>query len=132
MKNVKDFIVQLKSPWDEECIYNLVPVKETYQKNGRLGVMLFDLDEAEEFALLTVNIPNAMTSKENCSFVDTNNCSWAEKFLTENKLASPTKRSACSGYCTYPEYEFDISKLIEEKDLEHYLQKLHQDSDVEM
>ena len=45
------------------------------------------------------------------SFVDTNNCPWAEKFISDNKLGRPTGIKAASGYCVYPQYRFDMEKL---------------------
>lgn len=131
MKNIKNRIISFYSPWGEEQIYRLVPVKECYQRNKRLAVTLFDLDTAEEFAKITVNLPQASTSGENCSFVDTNNCSWAEKLLTDSELAKPTKCVARSGYCIYPEYKFDVSKLLETEDLIDYF-KNYRNVDMEM
>ena len=43
--------------------------------------------------------------------IDTNNCPWAEKFLTDNKLAVDTGRKVRSGFCTYPIYKFDRKVL---------------------
>ena len=43
--------------------------------------------------------------------IDTNNCPWAEKFLTDNKLAADTGRKVRSGFCTYPIYKFDRKVL---------------------
>ena len=43
--------------------------------------------------------------------IDTNNCPWAEKFLTDNKPAVDTGRKVRSGFCTYPIYKFDRKVL---------------------
>ena len=43
--------------------------------------------------------------------IDTNNCPWAEKFLTDNKLAVDTGRKVRSGFGTYPIYKFDRKVL---------------------
>ena len=33
------------------------------------------------------------------------------EILDENKIAKPTGNYAASGYCVYPEYEFDLTKF---------------------
>lgn len=80
----------------------------TYRSNGTLAVFATEGDE--EFATLTVNIPESgLFCYENTAFIDTNNCPWAEKFLKENKIAKPTGHYGHSGWCSYPLYEFNLS-----------------------
>ena len=47
------------------------------------------------------------------AYVDTNNCPWAPAFISEYKLGKPTGKRKRSGYCTYPQYEFDRKVLGE-------------------
>ena len=47
--------------------------------------------------------------------IDTNNCEWAEKFIKENELGTPTGIMGYSGFCEYPLYLFDTSKIREAK-----------------
>lgn len=81
--------------------------KTNYITNDNLAVVLENKDFQED---LTVNLVDYPTNKD-CAFIDTNNVKWAEKFLQENKIAQPTGRYGMSGFCTYPEYRFDLSKL---------------------
>jgi len=86
--------------------------KTTYTTNDNLAVVV----ENKEFEeVLTVNLKDNPTSKD-CAFVDTNNIKWAEKFLQENQIAQPTGRYGISGFCSYPEYRFDMSKLKDYED----------------
>lgn len=86
--------------------------KTTYTTNDNLAVVV----ENEEFEeVLTVNLKGNPTNKD-CAFVDTNNIKWAENFLQENKIAQPTGRYGTSGFCSYPEYRFDMSKLKDYED----------------
>ena len=94
--------------------------KTNYLKNDTLAVVL----ENKDFeAVLTVNLIDEPISNQ-CAFVDTNNVPWAEKFLQDNRIAQPTGRFAISGYCTYPEYRFDMAKLKSYED--------QSDDDMEM
>lgn len=87
--------------------YKVEAFRTSYLKNNTLAVMVENKDIQE---CLTVNLNTTLTDK-NCAYVDTNNVKWAENFLQENKIAHPTGRCAISGFCTYPEYRFDMSKL---------------------
>ena len=81
--------------------------KSCYMTNDNLAVVL----ENKNFEdVLTVNLAEKPTDKQ-CAFIDTNNVKYAENFLQENKIAQPTGRYTMSGFCTYPEYRFDMSKL---------------------
>ena len=61
------------------------------------------------YAILTVNL--SQKCKPNCAFVDTNNCPWAENFIEKYKLGMPTGDMKMSGFCIYPEYEFDLAEI---------------------
>lgn len=80
-----------------------------YMFGDNLAIRLIT-DFGEPFATLSVNLPE-WTLPNNIAFVDTNNCPWAEKFISDNKLGRPTGMTGTSGYCTYPLYRFDMEKL---------------------
>lgn len=93
--------------------------KTSYTTNDNLAVIV----ENKDFeAVLTVNLEDGLS--KDCAYIDTNNVEWAEKFLQENQIAKPTGWIKNSGYCAYPEYRFDLSKL---KDYEK-----ERDEDMEM
>ena len=78
-----------------------------YISNDNFAIQLM-CDEGP-YATLTVNLGEKCES--NCSYVDTNNCPWAEDFIAEHKLGTKTGKYGYSGYCVYPEYEFNIEEL---------------------
>ena len=86
------------------------PTKYLYTNN--LAVLLDGVTQ-EPFATITVNLPGHGELPADTAFVDTNNCPWAEDFLTKNGLAEKTNTEARSGYCIYPLYRFDMEKLNE-------------------
>lgn len=95
--------------------YLLAPRVSKYTNNGTLYILLTGEDD-EPFCDLTVNLPNDQISdksKPNLAFVDTNNNQWLPKFIERYSLGKPTGFYGFSGYCVYPEYEFDLSKLNE-------------------
>jgi len=70
--------------------------------------------DGEPFAMITVNIDYPLSGdKETTAFIDTNNLNafLIERFLQENQIATPTGEYGQSGFCTYPEYRFDLSKF---------------------
>ena len=88
--------------------------KTSYCNNGALAITL-DSPTEGQFATLTVNLGEfAEGLTEGLAFVDTNNCPWAEAFIEEHGLGKFTGYFGRSGYCRYPLYEFDLSKLGEE------------------
>jgi len=91
--------------------WDLTLVRSHYNYGRGLAVIA-NTPEGECFAVLTVNISDRVLSSMS-AFVDTNNCPWAEKFLIENNIAVPTGITETSGFCTYPLYLFDLSKLEE-------------------
>ena len=95
----------------------LYPIIRTYQKGGRLAIELVD-EQYELYTYLTVNLQHEM-SKDNdksLAFVDTNNNRWAERYIEKHSLGTKTGFYGLSGYCIYPEYRFDLSKLNKESD----------------
>ena len=78
-----------------------------YKNNLAIGLVT---ETGAPFAILTVNLAEWRLPNDK-AFVDTNNCPWAEKFIADNKLGKPTGITGTSGYCTYPQYRFDMEKL---------------------
>ena len=96
--------------------YYLAPIINRYANNNSLAVFLTGEDD-EPFCDLIVNLPGNQlsdSSKDNLAFVDTNNNPWAPKFIEKHSLGRPTGHYGFSGYCVYPEYEFDLTKLNRE------------------
>ena len=89
--------------------YNVSIETSTYYYGGNLSISLIT-EDGERLAMLTTNLAG-WTLPNDKSFVDTNNCPWAEKFISDNKLGKPTGIKAVSGYCVYPQYRFDMDKL---------------------
>ena len=89
--------------------YNVSIETSTYYHGGNLAISLIT-EDGERLAMLTTNLAEWALPKDK-SFVDTNNCPWAEKFISDNKLGRPTGMTGTSGYCTYPLYRFDMEKL---------------------
>lgn len=86
--------------------YKVKPIIDNYRNNGNLYIGLNT--ECEPFADLTVNICEL---SENEAAIDTNNCPWAEQFIEDYSLGTPTGRYLRSGYCAYPVYKFDLDKV---------------------
>lgn len=103
----------LKNIYDVELYgetYEVNPYRSTYRDNDSLAVML-KTTEGEPFATLTVNLDESYFLPEDMAFVDTNNCPWAEEFLSESRLAKSLNNFAESGYCRYPLYKFDLDRI---------------------
>ena len=88
-----------------------------YFYNKALAVVL-TTDKEEPFATLSVNLEASDFIDKKSAYIDTNNCSWAEKFLQENNIAEFTGMYGQIGFCTYPLYNF--SKYIKEKGNERH------------
>ena len=89
--------------------YRVKVVSDNYLNKGALAVLLLEEESGEEFAVLTVNIDGV--AENNFSYVDTNNNKWAVEFIEENKLGVDTGGVGFSGYCVYPLFKFDETKL---------------------
>ena len=86
---------------------------DNYMENGNLYVgMMTSIDGYyEPWSDLTVNL--SVDCKANCAFIDTNNngndiIDWLE----ENGLGEETGRFQISGWCIYPEFEFNMDELM--------------------
>lgn len=85
----------------------------TYADNGNLyvGMITHEDGYAEPWSNLTVNL--GVKLEPNIAFIDTNNNGWEIiDWLVKNKLGEPTKLEMISGYCTYPEFQFNMEELM--------------------
>lgn len=110
MKNINKKLLTLTTPY---ATYKVSMDLDAYVDNDRIAVLLAYWEENVQypFATLTVNIPDFEITGDDCNFVDTNNLPYICKFLEENNLAQPTYNMACSGYCVYPEYQFNLDEI---------------------
>lgn len=95
--------------------HNLYLVTDSYESGGGLAVIVMEVDEngnEEMFDVITVNIPFGWAGEDE-AYIDTNNCSWAEKMLKTMKFAKNTGEIGRSGYCKYPLYKFNLKKFHE-------------------
>ena len=106
----KDLEFMQHEAWNN-C-YDLCIEVSSYMYGGGLAMEIYDRSEGdlEPFSNLTVNI-NAQNSGPDCAFVDTNNFGSAEKLIRDYKLGKPTGKIGYSGYCSYPEYRFDMKEI---------------------
>jgi len=103
-------MMKLKS-WGQE--YDTFLETGSYVYGGGLNIEVMCMEDGypAPYTDLTVNLTDCQLKNENCAFVDTNNFSAAEQYIRENKLGKPTGRYGHSGYCIYPEYEFDMKEI---------------------
>lgn len=87
--------------------HQMMVVVSSYTNNGNLYVGLED--EEKELLDMTVNLD--MILPPNQAFIDTNNFPDATMLINNNQLGKFTGRTAQSGFCTYPLYEFDMERL---------------------
>ena len=83
--------------------------KSSYTTNGNLALALVDEYGCRD-AMLTVNLPD-YDLEDNEAFLDVNNCPFAEDIVAEYELGQPLGVYGQSGYCEYPLYSFDGTKL---------------------
>ena len=93
----------------------IIPVIEQYANNGALAIVLLDKDK-EEYCVLTVNLYTNYENEKR-AYIDINNHYWAQSFIIENKIGKPTGNVCKSGFCTYLEYEFELSKLNKREEI---------------
>ena len=98
--------IKLKS-WGTE--HNIRFLLSSYEYGGGLAIIM-ECDDGP-YGVLTVNLEDYPTSG-NRAFVDTNNLSDAIlDWIEQNNLGQPTGRQGFSGYCIYPEYEFNLEEI---------------------
>lgn len=83
-----------------------------YSQNGNIAIGMIT-ENYEPRAILTKNLGEKL--EENCAYVDTNNLPEIEEIIRKYHLAEPTGRQYQSGYCTYPEYRFNMNELLKYK-----------------
>lgn len=76
-----------------------------------------DTNMLEPFGMLTVTFGEYISAK-NCSYVDTNNCPFAEQFL-EYGIAYNTGLTKDKGFCKYPLWVFN-EEFLKEHGAENY------------
>ena len=84
-----------------------------YADNNNLyvGMITWEDDYAEPWSDLTVNL--GVKLEPNIAFIDINNNGWQIiDWLVKNNLGKPTKLEMISGFCTYPEFEFNMEELM--------------------
>jgi hypothetical protein len=84
-----------------------------YTENGNLYVGLLTHEEGypAPWQNLTVNL--SVKCAENRAYIDTNNNGdEIIEWLEENKLGHFTGNLMPSGFCIYPEFEFDMDELM--------------------
>lgn len=91
--------------------FNLIPYKDAYARDNSLAILLIDKKTDDEFTCLTVNVTESIFLEDNQAYVDINNNPWALDFIKQYKLGKFIGRYAHSGYCSYPLYEFDLTKF---------------------
>lgn len=104
---MKTFNVKTEYGIYKDCHF----VKGNYKANDSVALEIWN-EEDGPIATLTVCLPN-FPQQKNESFLDINNCPWAENLVKELGIAEFTGQMMPSGYCSYPLYEFDMEKVEE-------------------
>ena len=92
--------------------WNITFEISSYRYGSGLAIVMW-CDNHEPYSNLTVNLEDFPTTK-NRAFVDTNNLGEEiVDWIIENDLGELTGRVGVSGYCVYPEVEFNINKIKE-------------------
>lgn len=93
--------------------YNICLKEEHYASNGNLALQAYT-DEGEPFAMISTNVEGALTPKEGKDHICLDNNNLPEKSfegLVKAGVLTPTGMAACSGFCKYPIYKVDLSKI---------------------
>ena len=86
----------------------------SYVENGNLYVGLVTNEEGypEPWSNLTVNL--SVNCDKDCGYIDTNNNGTEiVEWLITNKLGRLTGKMRTSGWCIYPEFKFNMEKLMQ-------------------
>ena len=100
---------------DTECYVN---INYYISDPDVMAITLIDASDHIPYTVLSVNLPRHRHMGLNRTYIDTNNCLCAEKFLENLKEAHPVLENGQpvtekSGFCEYPLYEFDEDFLKE-------------------
>ena len=83
-----------------------------YSCNKRVALDLID-NAGFTYTRVTTNLIDEVLSNENCAFIDVNNNGEGIiEWLRHNNLGKFTGAIGFSGFCIYPEFEFD-KEIIE-------------------
>ena len=85
-----------------------------YLQNGNLyvGMLTREDNHPAMYGNLTVNL--SVPCKANRAFIDVNNHGLGIiEWLLDNNLGHLTAREKVSGFCSYPEFEFDMDVLMQ-------------------
>jgi hypothetical protein len=93
--------------------YKIWLKEEHYASNGNLALQAYT-DEGEPFAMISTNVEGALTKAEGKDHIclDDNNLP-IKSFdnLMKAGALTPTGRYAQSGFCNYPIYKVDLTKI---------------------
>lgn len=99
--------------WEQD--YQAFFHTDHYANNGNLyvGIAFFDEDgQPAPWSDLTVNLD--VKCADDCAFIDTNNNSdRIVEWLITHQLGWLTGNMRSSGFCMYPEFQFNMEKLKE-------------------
>lgn len=99
----------------------VAPIIQSYSYGGSLAIQLIDVETCEFFDVITVNLEDGILTgdKDTHAYVYAHDYrDYIPKFIEDNKLGSRTGMIGFSGFCQYPEYEFDLSKLNKMSDID--------------
>ena len=91
---------------------NCILMTNRYMANDGLYIEIWSPEEGP-IATLTVCLPNESKPSEDEAYIDTNNCPWAMRFISEYGLGEETGLYGFSGYCCYPLVKFNMDKVNE-------------------
>ena len=97
--------------WDHD--FELGIEVQKYLYGGGLALFLHCLEKGkpvEPFADMTVNLQMYPTTGSK-AFVDVNNFPQVVELIENNRLGHLTGRVGQSGFCAYPEVEFDLKEV---------------------
>jgi hypothetical protein len=101
---------------EHPCTFEL----NSYRENRNFAVLMYTYIGGfkEPYATLTVNFSEKLEKYH--AYIDVNNLDNITVWLEENGLATYTGRQRISGFCIYPEYEFDIKAIKQYVETDHY------------
>ena len=79
-----------------------------YVSTGAIAASLYDSVSGDLYGVITVNLPESVFLPYGVQYVDVNNYPDIEKWLRAKGIAEPLGTYACSGFCTYPAYRFNV------------------------
>lgn len=80
----------------------------SYSSNDATALLVYRKGHKADYEIITVNLPDSPYHSDDFVYIDTNNCSWAEDFLTTTGLGQKTDCTCRSGFCSYPLYHINL------------------------